>query len=456
MLLKQFFIDKIAHSSYLIGGNQTCAIVDPSRDIDWYLEAAEEEGLRITHIIETHLHADFVSGHLDLADATGAEIYAPKAGNCTFKHVAVEQGDEFIIEDMKFHVLETPGHTPDCLVYAVSDLSRGEEPVLAFTGDTLFVNDVGRPDLFPGRAKELAEKLYHNLHDKVMKLPDSCFVLPAHGAGSLCGKAMGSMRFSTIGYEKQHNPALLIKDINEFVKSLTEDMPPAPDHFARCSDINRKGPVLVKTLSSPKPMSPKDFREKSQEGNTIIVSLRDYATFGGQHIPGSYHIDVSGNFSTFAGWILPPDKDILLVTNDPKKADKATVMLRRVGLDRAFGYLRGGTHAWVMSGYETEHIYQLSPAEVHEKITKEGYTLLDVRSKDEFDAGHVKGAINILGMDLRTEYTKLESEKPVIAMCGSGHRSSIACSILKQKGFKYVYNAAGGITGYRNAGFLKS
>ncbi|MDD3407662.1 MAG: rhodanese-like domain-containing protein [Methanomicrobium sp.] len=456
MLLKQFFIDKIAHSSYLIGGNTVCAIVDPARDIDCYLKAAEEEGLQITHIIETHLHADFVSGHLDLADATGAKIYAPKAGNCEFDHVAVKEGDEITIEDMKFHVLETPGHTPDCLVYAVSDLSRGEEPAVAFTGDTLFVNDVGRPDLFPGRAKELAEKLYHNLHDKVMKLPDSCLVLPAHGAGSLCGKAMGSMRFSTIGYEKAHNPALLIDNIDEFVKSLTIDMPPAPDHFARCSDINRKGPVLVRKLSHPKPMNPKKFREKIQDGNTIVVSLRDYATFGGQHIPGSYHIDVSGNFSTFAGWILPPDKDILLVTNNPEKAEKATVMLRRVGLDRAFGFLRGGTHAWVMAGFETEHIYQLSPAEVHEKITNEGFTLVDVRSKDEFKAGHVKGAINILGMDLRTEYTKLDPEKPVIAMCGSGHRSSIACAILKQKGFKHVYNASGGITGYKNAGFLKA
>ena len=455
MLIRQFFIEKIAHSSYLIGGSKTCAIIDPSRDVDWYIEAAEEEGLKITHILETHLHADFVSGHLDLAEKTGAEIYAPKAGKCEFKHISLEQGSEFLIEDMRFHVLETPGHTPDCLVYAVSDLSRGEEPVVAFTGDTLFVNDVGRPDLFPGRARELAEKLYLNLHEKVLNLPGNCIVFPAHGAGSFCGKAMGSMRLSTIGYEKIHNPSLLINNKDEFIDSLTVGMPPASDHFSRCSDINRKGPVLVRTLPEIIPMLPADFKRKMEDGNTIVVSIRNYSAFGGQHIPGSYYIDPNGKFSTFAGWILPPDKDILLVTDNPGQAKDAVIKLRRVGLDRVVGYLKGGIHAWVTTGYDTDHIHQLSPGEVFEKIKDKNVVLLDVRSADEFKTGHVKGAVNILAMDLRTDYKKLDIEKPVIAMCGTGHRSSLACSILKQKGFKEVYNAAGGITGYINGGFMK-
>ncbi|MBN2733932.1 MAG: MBL fold metallo-hydrolase [Methanomicrobiaceae archaeon] len=454
MLIKQFFIEKIAHSSYLIGGNKTCAIVDPSRDVEKYIQAAEEEGLKITHILETHLHADFVSGHLDLAEKTGADIYAPEAGKCEFKHIPVKQGSEFLIEDMKFEVFDTPGHTPDCLVYAVSDLSRGDEPVVAFTGDTLFVNDVGRPDLFPGRAKELAEMLYSNIHEKVMKLPEYCIVLPAHGAGSLCGKSMGAMKFTSIGYEKKHNPSILIQNINEFVDSLTVGMPPAPDHFSRCSDINRKGPVLVRTLPEILPLEPAEFKRKMEDGNTIVVSIRDYSTFGGQHIPESYHIDVNSNFSTFAGWILPPNKDILLVSDNPLQAQNAVIMLRRVGLDRTVGYLRGGTHSWVTSGYNTEHIHQLSPKEVSEKIKEKDVLLVDVRSPEEFKEGHVKGAVNIFAMDLRTEYKKIDPKKPVIVMCRTGHRSSLASSILKQKGFKNVYNAAGGITGYINGGFM--
>ncbi|HDQ07379.1 MAG TPA: MBL fold metallo-hydrolase [Methanoculleus sp.] len=455
MLLKQFFIEKIAHSSYLIGGTTTCAIVDPSRDVDRYIEAAEAEGLKITHILETHLHADFVSGHMDLAERTGAEIYAPAAGHCTFEHIAVSHGNTFRIEDMEVRVIETPGHTPDCLVYVVTDTSRGDTPVAAFTGDTLFVGDVGRPDLFPGKARELAGQLFENLHTKVMTLPPECLVFPAHGAGSLCGKMMGAMRFSTIGYETTYNPALRIEDTGEFIRSLTVGMPPAPDHFARCSDINRKGPALVRTLPLPRGMKPAEFRERMKDADTIVLSIRNYATFGGQHIPDSYHIDIGGNFATFAGWVLPPDRDILLVTDSPAQAREAAVQLRRVGLDRTIGYLEGGTHAWVMAGYPTDHVYQLSPSEVHEKISEPDVVLLDVRSKEEYEEQHIPGAVNIMAMDLRTRAGELNPTKPIVAICRTGHRSSLACSLLKQQGFTEVYNAAGGITGYIAAGFLR-
>ena len=455
MLLKQFFIEKIAHSSYLIGGTKFCAIVDPARDVERYISAAKEERLEITHIIETHLHADFVSGHIDLAEKTGASIYAPKTGKCEFEHIAVGDGSFFSIEDLDFQVMDTPGHTPDCLVYLVTDRSRGDEPVLAFTGDTLFVGDVGRPDLFPGRAEELAGKLYDNISTKLVKIPEHCLIFPAHGAGSLCGKAIGSMKVSTMGYELKYNTALLTKDRNEFIRSLTENMPPAPDHFGRCSDINRKGPAPVRTLPEIVPMKPRKFKEKMNDGNTVVLSIRDYATFGGQHIPGSYHIDINGNFSTFAGWILPPDKDVLLVTDDPRQAEEAVVLLRRVGIDRTVGYLEGGTHAWVLAGYDTDHVHQVSAREVHEMLEQGGFTLLDVRSEEEYQEMHVPGAVNIMAMDLRTRYTELDPEKPFIVMCRTGHRSSLACSILKQHNFREIYNAAGGITGYAAAGYIK-
>jgi len=225
MFVQQFFVKGLAHSSYLLGGSATCAIVDPRRDIDIYLEAAKDMGMKITHILETHLHADFISGHLDLAEATGAVIYAPKSARCQFRHKAVAEGDAFKIENMHIQVVETPGHTPEHISYIVTDTSRGSEPAAAFCGDTLFVGDVGRPDLFPGKAKDLAHKLYNSLHDKLMKLPDFCDVYPAHGAGSLCGRAMGAKRTSTIGYERKYNSALQIADRDAFIESLTTHMP---------------------------------------------------------------------------------------------------------------------------------------------------------------------------------------------------------------------------------------
>ncbi len=456
MFVQQFFIPGIAHSSYIIGGDQTCAIIDPSRDVDHYIAAARELGLDITHILETHLHADFVSGHLDLAEKTGAAIYAPEAGNCAFEHTPVSEGTTFAIEEMRFDVLETFGHTPDNITYVVTDETRGTDPAAVFPGDALFIGDVGRPDLFPGRSAELAGMLFENLHNKILRLPDSCLLFPAHGAGSLCGRAMGAMRFGTIGYERKFNRALQLSDKDMFISALTTGMPPAPDHFARCSEINRKGPALVRTLPTIKPMKPAEFKARAEDENTIILSIRDYATFGGQHIPGSWHIDISGNFSTFAGWVLPPEKDILLVTDNPGQAQEAVVKLRRVGLDRTIGYLEGGTHAWVTAGYPTDHVHQLSPAETHDMLEAGKALLVDVRAEDEYKAFHVEGAVNIMAMDLRTRYTELDPDRPTIVMCRSGHRSSLASSILKQKGFREVYNAAGGMTGYIAAGYAET
>jgi glyoxylase-like metal-dependent hydrolase (beta-lactamase superfamily II) len=453
MVIQQFFIPGIAHSSYLVGASGACAVVDPARDVDRYLEAAQDLGLMITHILETHLHADFVSGHIDLAEKTGARIYAPASGSCEFEHEPVGDGTQFSVGEIRFDVLDTPGHTPDGVTYVAADLSRGDEPFAAFTGDTLFVGDVGRPDLFPGRAGDLAAHLYDNLHTKILALPDHCMVLPSHGAGSLCGRAMGSMRSTTIGYERRFNEALRIADREEFIRSLTLNMPPAPDHFARCSEINRRGPAPVRTLPATRPMKPAEFKERAGREDTVVLSIRDYATFGGQHIPGSYHIDHGGNFSTFAGWVLPPDRDILLVADSPAQAAEAAVMLRRVGLDRTVGYLEGGTHAWVMAGYPTAHVHQLSPVETHAMITEGGAVLVDVRTPEEYGEDHAAGAVNIMAPDLRGRFTELDPERPTVLMCRTGHRSSMACSILKQKGFASVYNAAGGITGYRAAGY---
>lgn len=453
MLVQQFFVNGLAHISYILGGSKTCAVIDPRRDIQIYFDTAKAMGLKITHIFETHLHADFISGHMDLAEKTGAKIYSPKSGNCRFDHIGLSEGDAFEMEDMEFRVLETPGHTPEHIVYVVSDHSRGEDPVALFSGDTLFVGDVGRPDLFPGIAKELASKLLGSLK-KLAKLPDFCEVYPAHGAGSLCGRAMSAKRTSTIGYEKKYNYAFQEKDEGKFIEMLTTDMPEAPDHFSRCSDINRKGPTLIKDLPCLTPYDPVSFHQRAKEKNTIVLDIRRYEAFGGQHVPGAYHIDFGGNFSTFAGWILPPDADILLVSESPSQSEEAVVHLRRVGLDRTIGYLDGGMYEWAKAGLPAEQVSQVSVEKLNQRITGGSkLTLVDVRAKREFMTGHINGAINIPFPDLRKRYHELDSTTPIFVICNTGHRSSLGTSILKQHGFKDVSNVAGGMTGHNASGY---
>ena len=454
MFVQQFFVKGIAHSSYLLGGVKTCAIIDPRRDIHIYTDAAKDMGLKITHILETHLHADFISGHLDLAEKTGAVIYAPRSGKCAFKHIGVAEGDTFTIEDMKIKVLETPGHTPEHISYVVTDLSRGTEPVAVFCGDTLFVGDVGRPDLFPKIAQELATKLYGSLHNKLLTLPPFCEVYPAHGAGSLCGRAMGAKRTSTIGYEKKYNAALRIKNKKDFIASLTTNMPPAPDHFSRCSAVNGKGPALVRKLPALAPLEPVQFSKRARQKNTIVLDLRSYDSFAGGHVPGAYHIDFGMNFSTFAGWILPAAADILLVAETAAQALDAATLLRRVGLDKTIGYLEGGMYEWAKAALPLEHVQLLSVDELHAKIKKgEAFTLVDVRTQNEYQTMSIKGSLNIPLPDLRTRYKEINPRKPVAVICNTGHRSSLGTSMLKQRRFKDVYNVAGGMTAYSVAGY---
>jgi len=453
MIIQQLFIGGIAHSSYIVAGNETCAVIDPPRDVERYREAAAELGVRITHILTTHLHADFVSGHLELARLTGARIYAPASASCEFDHQPLSGGDTVALEDIRFRVIETPGHTPADISYVASDLGRGEDPAAVFCGDTLFVGDVGRPDLFPGRAEELGSALYDSLHQKLLRLPDHCEVYPAHGAGSLCGRAMAAKRSSTIGYERAHNPALQIPDRADFVRSLTSDMPAAPDHFGRCSEINRRGPALLASLPAPAAFSPKAFSEEAAREETVVLDLRSYDAFGGMHVPNSYHIDISANFSTMAGWVLPPDRDILLVTADPGQVKAAMIGLYRVGLDRIRGYLEGGMRAWSMTGLPIDRIPIISPEEAHTRVHGDDRaTLVDVRSKEDYAVDHAAGAINIPAPDLRSRFGEVPDDRAAIMICAGGVRASLAGSILKMRGHPAVYNVAGGIRGYRAAG----
>ena len=456
MLLKHFFVSKIAHSSYILAGKGTCAVIDPQRDVDLYIDAARELGVTITHILETHLHADFISGHVDLAGRTGAKIYAPQSAECAFDHVALAEGDTVVLEDMRLDVLETPGHAPEHVCYVLTDTARGETPIGVFVGDTLFVGDVGRPDLFPNRSQELADKLYHSLHDKLLRLPDHCEVYPAHGAGSLCGRAMAAKYQTTIGYERRYNAALQIEDEAAFIRSLTSDMPPAPDHFSRCSDVNRQGPALLADLPVLEELRVRQFKRRLDDPGIIVLDTRGYAAFAGLHVPGAWHIDLAGNFPTFAGWVLPTDKDILLVSDGYQDAVQANVWARRVGMDRIVGYLGGGMTAWASAGQRVADIHVLSTEDLHDMVTgSDNIVLVDVRAPHEFEDSHIAGAVNIPAPDLRTRHAELHPVKPTVLICSSGNRSSLAGSILKQHGFREVYTVAGGMTGYSAAGYAR-
>ena len=456
MLLKHFFVGKIAHSSYILAGKNGCAVIDPQRDVDIYITEARAMGVDITHILQTHLHADFISGHMDLAKKTGAKIHVAQSAHCTFDHVALSEGDSIALEDMVLEVLETPGHTPEHLAYVVIDKSRSDSPIGVFVGDTLFVGDVGRPDLFPDMAKELAGKLYHSLHDKLLKLPDYVEVYPAHGAGSLCGRAMGAKWRTTIGYERNFNSALQIKDKSAFIRSLTQDMPPAPDHFSRCSDVNRHGPALVAELPHMEELGPRPFQERMGDPNVVVLDARGYHAFAGQHIPGAWHLDLNGNFPTFAGWVLPTDKDILLVADEYERALQANTWARRVGVDRIVGYLDGGMVAWAVAGLGTSSIALISARDLHDMIVGvANFVLLDVRASLEYEENHIKGAINIPVAELRTRHHELNKDKTTVLICSSGNRSALGASILKQHGFHDVVNVAGGMSGYSAAGYIR-
>lgn len=452
MIIHQHFVPGIAHSSYMVAGNNACAVIDPERNIRSYLDSARRMGLKITHILETHLHADFISGHLDLAEATGARIYAPASGNCAFPHEPLKEGDRIKLEDIIFSVIETPGHTPEHISYIATDTSRADTPVSLFCGDTLFVGDVGRPDLFPGMAEELASSLYNSLHEKVLKLPDHCEVYPAHGMGSLCGRAMSAKRTSTIGYERKYNYALQIADRQEFIHSLTSDMPAAPDHFARCSEINRTGPQLMRSLEPPRPMDPKSFFKSTRSKTAEILDVRSYPAFSGLHIPGAWNIDLAGSFATQAGWVVPPEKDIFLVVEGNEQVDEAALQLRRVGLDRVEAFLERGMLAWGVSAMPVDSVPIVTPQKANDMVVSENATIIDVRSAEEMTDDCVSGAIQIPWHDLRTRHKELSRDKKYIVMCKGGQRASIGASILKMNGINNVYNMAGGFTAYQKLG----
>ncbi len=453
MLSRSIFSEKIAHISYLIGSDGRAAIIDPRRDVDVYIHMARQFDFTITHILETHLHADFVSGHMELADRLGAEIVIPTSAGADFPHNGVVEGEEITVGKLRFRVMETPGHTPEHVSYVLSDLERGDTPCAVFCGDTLFVGDVGRPDLFPGRADELTRQLFSSLHDKLLQLPDFVEVYPAHGPGSLCGRSIGSRRQSTIGYEKRLNPALQFNDPEKFRQWLLDGMPKPPDHFGRLSEINRQGPRLLRQLEPLRNLSPTDARKIMENSQGIALDIRGSRSFSRSHLPGSFHISTNANFPTLAGWVIPQDRPILLISGREEELSEAMIQLHRVGLDNTYGELLTGITGWEAEDFPLDSLPLLEPKEFLNLQKSDSLPLVvDVRSEAEFNTGHIAGAVNIPFADLRHRYSEVPMDSDTILTCGVGYVASLGCSLLKQRGRHRVSNLRGGIKRFVEAG----
>ena len=457
VLIEQFFLGCLAHASYVVGSEGVAAVIDPQRDVDIYIEAAAKNGLKIEYIIETHLHADFVSGHHELAERTGARIYLGADSGAAFPHTAVKDGDSLQFGKCRFDFLQTPGHTVESVCIAVTE-AGASQPKAVFTGDTLFVGDVGRPDLSGDHTpQDLAAMLYRSLQEKLLKLPDETEIFPAHGAGSLCGRQMGSERSSTIGKERRTNYALQAASCEEFIHLLTDSLPPRPEYFGREVELNRQGAAALDQLPRPVPMRAPEVLRIQSEG-AIVLDTRPAMQFAVAHVPGSLNIALSGQYASWAARLLGLDKRLVLVGEDPDHLRESQLRLARVGIENVQAYLEDGIIGWIQSGYELDYIPQISVHEFVELLDqeKDHIGVLDVREPGEIESGAMENSIRIPLGQLIARTVELDREKLWVTHCKSGYRSSIATSILRRAGFREVVNLTGGFDAWKTMATAQS
>jgi glyoxylase-like metal-dependent hydrolase (beta-lactamase superfamily II)/rhodanese-related sulfurtransferase len=457
MYFKQFYLACLAHASYLIGSEGEAAVVDPQRDVDQYISEAEAQGFEIKYVIETHLHADFVSGHRELAARTGAEIVFGEKADADFRHLAVRDGDEIHMGSVTFHFLETPGHTPESISVLLNDVDTPNEPRKILTGDTLFIGDVGRPDLAGGKgftSEMMAAMLYDSLHDKLLKLDDNVEVYPAHGAGSSCGKNISKETSSTIGQQRAFNYALQPMSKESFVTMMTTDLPVAPAYFSHDAEYNRIGAPAIEALQKPAALSPVEVRELMRQGHQVL-DVRSALDYGAGHIPGALNIGLGGQFASWAGTLIPMNTPVILVAETDARVDEALMRLARVGLESVKGYLSGGMAAWAAQNNEIAYTEQISVDELRERMQSNlDLRVLDVRRPSEYIDGHVPRAeSHPLGPGLAKDNSLHDTERTTTAViCAGGYRSSAATSILEQHGFRHVINVTGGTNAWIKAG----
>jgi hydroxyacylglutathione hydrolase len=456
MFTQQFFIDGLACASYLVGCETQgiAAVVDPDRDVRKYLEAAESRGLKITHILETHLHADHVSGNTELAARTGAEIYLHEASGAQFLHQSLKDDDVIELGNVRIRVVHTPGHTPESITLLISDMTRAEEPWLALTGDTLFVGDIGRPDLVGAEAaRGLANDMYSTLFEKLLPLNDNLMIYPGHGAGSLCGKSIGAMRSTTLGFERKYNKALSAREREQFVEFAVSDLPEQPGNHRRIKAMNRQGPRPLGEVTD-RPLSIRDAIPHFQNGAGLL-DTRPKTDYVQAHIPGSVHLEADDQLSSRIGFVFRPDVPVILLLTSPVEYERVVYSLARVGYDVILGYLAEGLDAWQKRGlpFTAGDVRDVEPVELYQMLQSgESPVVVDVREPWEYQKGHVPGAILIPLGQLSARLSELDPEKPVAVICQSGSRSQSAAAVLGQRGFKTIYNVSGGTSAWKHSG----
>jgi hydroxyacylglutathione hydrolase len=453
---KQFYLGCLAHASYLIGSEGEAVVIDPRRDVEEYIAEAEAHGLTIRYVIETHLHADFVSGHLELAAQTGAQIVFGHRAGAEFSHIAVKEGDELKVGTVTLRFLETPGHTPEGISVLVFEGTGIDRPQMVFTGDTLFVGDVGRPDLVGSKGyspEQMASMLYDSVHHKLATLPDDALVYPAHGAGSLCGRNISKETFSTMGEQRRTNPALQPMSRDEFVRMATSELPEVPEYFARDVEMNRAGASATPLQAMPRPLSPADVDALARSRETLL-DVRSAAAFGTAHVAGSLNVGLGGQFAPWAGTLVPADRNVVLVADSDDEVREATVRLSRVGIDKVVGFLAGGIAAWEKAGLPLVSLEHITVDELHARLAEaRGLQVVDVRRPGEFASGHVPGAVNVPLDRIAVGELPLDPARPAAVVCAGGYRSSAASSLLQARGFQRLSNVVGGTSAWIKAGY---
>jgi hydroxyacylglutathione hydrolase len=448
MYFEQFYLGCLAHASYLFGSDGEAVVVDPQRDVEIYLETAQKQNLKIRHIFETHLHADFISGHKELAARTGATIYIGRAAAATFPHVAVSDGFELQVGQVRIRVLETPGHTPESCCFVIIDQERSASPWAVLTGDALFIGDVGRPDLSNSHTpQQLAGLMFDSLHHKLMALPSEVLVYPAHGAGSLCGRNMRAERSSTIGTERLTNYALQIKDRDEFIRQMTANLPARPDYFLEDAAINRAGADSLAELPPLAPISAVELKAMLDRG-TVALDVRPAEQFAEAHVPGSINIALSGQFASWAGAVLGLSSQPVLIADNTEQVSEARLRLARVGIENLPGYLDGGVAGWKQARFAIADLPQITVQQLHARSND--LQVLDVRREGEWNAGHIANADWYPLDRFKAALPALDPSATIAVHCKSGYRSMIACSLLQRAGYN-VINVVGGLDAWEQA-----
>jgi hydroxyacylglutathione hydrolase len=458
MILKQYYLGCLAHASYLLGdeASSTAIVVDPQRDIQQYLDDAEKFGLQIRHVFLTHFHADFVAGHLELRDRCGAMIHLGSKAQAEYAFVAMKDGDSLDFPGLRIQVLETPGHTIESISILVFDLQKdAAKPYAVLTGDTLFIGDVGRPDLRASlgwTANDLGAQLYDSLHNKLMTLPDETLVYPAHGAGSLCGKKLSSDTVSSLGDQRRLNYALQPMSKEEFIRLVTADQPDAPAYFTFDAILNtREHPTLNENLE--KALHPIELDEVLRMGGAgaQVLDVRDAAEYAKGHLAGSFNIGLGGQYATWAGTILDRAKPIVIVA-EPGREEEAALRLGRIGFDHVTGYLRGGMEALASRPdlvWPTERLG--APMIAEELVSAEPPLVLDIRNPKEWEAKHIDGSVNVPLNHLQERIGEIPRDRRIAVHCAGGYRSSIAAGILHQYGITNLVEMAGGLAAWEAA-----